>query len=451
MADIFINYRRSDTSANAGRVCDRLRQRFGVNAVFMDVARIEPGEQFRQVIEENIRSCRIFIVLIGPTWASAKDQDGIRRLDDPDDLLRKEISLALTLDNVRVIPVLVGGATCPESSDLPEPLVSLSDRQSVEIRDQRFDADIKDLLEAIEKTVGRRWRLSLPLKTAIASLLILAAVGFATSFWLKQPKPPVVRPDVSPATAPTRSTGASASWFGPLPPRMVGIAASEFDQFAKEIVKSGKTYGLFSYYFTETLAQGSTDQDRNGAISWHEAVDAAAIKVLSESSNSQSPIYEGPSAAFALFSALSVKAADRPYGKVYAALVGINQYRITSGALQGPTNDVDRFALLLTDRDRLLAKEAEVVTLKDQAATQAEIWDKIEWLARSAGPNDVAVFYYSGHQTTEKESGGKEKHSYKVIYPYDMHAIGKIRIKLSDVVAALASSKAKHVVIIVDA
>jgi len=451
MADVFISYRRSDASAYAGRICDRLRQRFGINAVFMDVERIEPGEQFRQVIEENIRSCQIFIALIGPTWASAKEPDGIRRLDHPEDLVRKEISLAFTLEGVRVIPVLVGGATLPESSDLPGPLGSLSDRQSVEIRDQRFNADIKDLLDVIEKTMSRRRRFRLPLKTGVASLLLLAVAGLGTYLWLQQTRPPRPPPDLQPVTAPAGSTETAPSWFGPLSPRMVGIAASEFSQFAMEVMKNGKTYGMFSYYFTETLTKGIGDRDRDGAISWHEAVDAARIKVLAESSNSQSPVYEGPSSSFALFSASSVKSADRPHGKVYAALVGINQYRIQSGSLQGPANDVDRFAQLLTDKDRLLAKETDVVTLKDQTATQAEIWDKIEWLVRMAGTNDIAIFYYSGHQTTETGSNDRDNPPYKVIYPFDMHTLGKIRIRISDIVDALARSRAKHVVIIVDA
>jgi hypothetical protein len=37
---IFINYRRDDTSGNAGRIFDRLAKRFGTEAVFRDVAQL---------------------------------------------------------------------------------------------------------------------------------------------------------------------------------------------------------------------------------------------------------------------------------------------------------------------------------------------------------------------------------------------------------------------------
>ena len=94
MANIFISYRRSDSAAQAGRICDRLRQRFGEDAVFMDVETIEPGANFRTVIEQTIRSCKVFIALIGPTWTTATEKDGTRRIDNAADLVRREVALA---------------------------------------------------------------------------------------------------------------------------------------------------------------------------------------------------------------------------------------------------------------------------------------------------------------------------------------------------------------------
>jgi hypothetical protein len=40
---IFISYRRDDTSAWAGRLYDRLINRFGSNMIFMDVDNLAPG------------------------------------------------------------------------------------------------------------------------------------------------------------------------------------------------------------------------------------------------------------------------------------------------------------------------------------------------------------------------------------------------------------------------
>lgn len=50
MAQIFISYRRQETSHLAGRLYDRLADRFGEDRVFMDVDSIEPGLDFSDAI-----------------------------------------------------------------------------------------------------------------------------------------------------------------------------------------------------------------------------------------------------------------------------------------------------------------------------------------------------------------------------------------------------------------
>jgi hypothetical protein len=54
---IFISYRREDTAANAGRLYDRLSDRFGEDQVFMDIDSIPIGLDFtKAVIEQAFRS-----------------------------------------------------------------------------------------------------------------------------------------------------------------------------------------------------------------------------------------------------------------------------------------------------------------------------------------------------------------------------------------------------------
>ena len=101
MAGIFISYRRSDTEGYAGRLFEGLRARFGRDMVFFDVAGIEPGQDFHKVVGEKVLSCDIFLALIGNSWASASDEDGQRRLEDPQDFVRLETAAALQ-DNVPV-------------------------------------------------------------------------------------------------------------------------------------------------------------------------------------------------------------------------------------------------------------------------------------------------------------------------------------------------------------
>ena len=54
MPGIFISYRREDTAGYAGRVSDRLSQRFGSEKIFIDVDTIEPGEDFVEAIESKV-------------------------------------------------------------------------------------------------------------------------------------------------------------------------------------------------------------------------------------------------------------------------------------------------------------------------------------------------------------------------------------------------------------
>jgi hypothetical protein len=153
---IFISYRRDDAPAYAGRLFDQLSERFGEAQVFMDVDTLEPGVDFFEHIEQSIGSAAVLIAVIGKGWANAVDEDGHRRLDNPDDWVRLEVGGALRRD-IRVIPVLVGGAQMPESEELPEDLADLRRRSGLELSDLHWRAGTERLCVAIEhvlKTPG---------------------------------------------------------------------------------------------------------------------------------------------------------------------------------------------------------------------------------------------------------------------------------------------------------
>ncbi|MET0710455.1 MAG: hypothetical protein ABWY82_26970 [Tardiphaga sp.] len=90
-AKIFISYRR-DASANAAdRVMDRLKQEFG-NRLCVDIDAIPLGANFVKVLREEVFKCGVLIEVIGPNCSDARDEDGNRRLDDPNDWVRIEIA-----------------------------------------------------------------------------------------------------------------------------------------------------------------------------------------------------------------------------------------------------------------------------------------------------------------------------------------------------------------------
>ena len=49
----------------------------------MDVVAIEPGLDFIKVLAEQVSTCDVLLVLIGPSWLDAKNHKGVRRLMTP--------------------------------------------------------------------------------------------------------------------------------------------------------------------------------------------------------------------------------------------------------------------------------------------------------------------------------------------------------------------------------
>jgi hypothetical protein len=154
---VFISYRRADTDALAGRIKDRLATALPGWDVFMDVASLNPGADFRAAIDERIARASVFVVLIGKRWAG---DDGTR-IRETEDLVRHEIRLAL-FSNIRVIPVLVNDAHAPTERDLPDDIAALAHRHAVELRHSRFDDDFANLARAISGKDARRrdWRIT---------------------------------------------------------------------------------------------------------------------------------------------------------------------------------------------------------------------------------------------------------------------------------------------------
>ena len=150
---IFISYRREETAYPAGWLFDRLSDRFGSDQVFKDVDSIELGDDFVEVITTAVGSCDVLLALIGDQWLTLPDQRGRRRIDDPTDFVRVEIEAALSR-KVRVIPILVDGATMPLAEELPPSLAALSRRQALELSPSRFDFDTSRLLKVLDRTLA---------------------------------------------------------------------------------------------------------------------------------------------------------------------------------------------------------------------------------------------------------------------------------------------------------
>lgn len=173
---IFVSYRRDDAAGHAGRLVDRLTARFGADGVFMDVQDIAPGDKFAASIDDTIARCDCLVAVIGPRWVDLMQQ----RAQRPEDFVRHEIAAALRRD-ITVVPVLVGGAAMPSRQVLPADLAALSQRNAVEIRDDRFEDDVTRLGDALAKrstvTSGSGRRLGARSYVALSVLLVAIAVA----------------------------------------------------------------------------------------------------------------------------------------------------------------------------------------------------------------------------------------------------------------------------------
>ena len=98
---IFINYRRDDSAPHALNIAQYMERIFGSRKVFIDIDRIQLGEQFETLLERRLSECTVMLAIIGPRWSEARDESGARRLDNPHDWVRLEIARALARQAAR--------------------------------------------------------------------------------------------------------------------------------------------------------------------------------------------------------------------------------------------------------------------------------------------------------------------------------------------------------------
>jgi hypothetical protein len=170
---IFISYRRQDSAANALGIGQYLENVFGRKNVFIDVD-MHAGTKFPALLEKRLSECKVMLVLIGPDWLNARDDQGQRRLDNPDDWVRLEISHALKRD-ITVIPVRVNGAELPAKAALPDDIRGLLDYQAVSVTTSSFRNDMGGLVRDIRSIPSpRSWRNFGAI--AAGSVLLIAAL-----------------------------------------------------------------------------------------------------------------------------------------------------------------------------------------------------------------------------------------------------------------------------------
>jgi hypothetical protein len=210
---VFISYRRDDSRADSGRLYDRLATHFP-GRVFRDVGSIEPGVEWDEAIAHVLSQSDACIVVIGKDWLNITNAAGIRRLDIASDTVRQEIAAVLKRQ-MRVFPVLVGGAKMPAEEDLPPDLQALCRRNAIELPEQHWDEAVQKLIKALETafapSVAQPVTPTSPPPTRqtwiwpVSGILAVVLVG-ALYLWLKP------SPNPNPGPAPNGGFQFAGNW-----------------------------------------------------------------------------------------------------------------------------------------------------------------------------------------------------------------------------------------------
>jgi TIR domain len=150
---IFVSYRHEDAGPYARLLQHEFRDRIPDARVFMDLDSIKAGLDFTEVIGQALDSSAVLVALIGRQWATLADEEGGRRLDNPDDFVRFEIQTALER-GVLVIPVLVDGARPLRRQELPAELQKLARLNALELSYRRYQYDADQLLDLIQEELA---------------------------------------------------------------------------------------------------------------------------------------------------------------------------------------------------------------------------------------------------------------------------------------------------------
>lgn len=148
MTSVFICYRREESGAEASLLREAVNREFGEGAAAMDRA-LRAGAVWADELKAGIEGADTVLAVIGPDWLRAgSDEWGQRRIDQEEDWVRQELTLALNMRK-QIVPVLVRGGNLPPRDVLPPDLQDLVGRQAIELRRDYWDHDVQLLLAQI--------------------------------------------------------------------------------------------------------------------------------------------------------------------------------------------------------------------------------------------------------------------------------------------------------------
>jgi len=152
--DIFISYRRLDSAIFSQWLAASLRSAYGQQSVFIDTENLRGAEAWAQEVENSLRVAELVIVVIGTNWLSIQDQWKRRRIDLPDDWVRREVEVSLQ-EKKKILPLLIEGAELPARDGLPESIAPLLDIQARKMNSATVSSELPQLIKYVGETIGK--------------------------------------------------------------------------------------------------------------------------------------------------------------------------------------------------------------------------------------------------------------------------------------------------------
>ena len=124
---------------------------FGSDEVFRASKSIPPGSPFVPHLLRAVRESALLLAVIGQEWLTVADARGRRRLDDPEDLVRREIAVAFE-HGITVVPVLMDADRLTDAV-LPPDIAALVGCQDFRVHFRDSDESLRALAEKLEEMV----------------------------------------------------------------------------------------------------------------------------------------------------------------------------------------------------------------------------------------------------------------------------------------------------------
>jgi TIR domain len=147
VASIFVSYRRDDTRMIVGPLVRDLGRHRALRQVdlFLDIRDIRTGTTWPAVLDDELQACRLLVAVIGPNWMRPDDRGS--RLHDADDVVRREIAVALRR-GIPLLPLLVD-APMPDPADLMPDVRDLTRWQAFRFDLADYDRSVKRLAKRV--------------------------------------------------------------------------------------------------------------------------------------------------------------------------------------------------------------------------------------------------------------------------------------------------------------